>query len=70
MAFFTHAITWLTESYLPLTVPGMLNRNLLQHCLHMTAIHLNHGPIPIKKKSVICVFKPDSITSNSYVDLL
>lgn len=44
------------ESYLPLTVPGMLNRNLLQHCLHRRGVHLTHGPTPVKR-NVTCVFK-------------
>ena len=30
-------------------VPEMWNRNLLQHCLHMTGVHLIHGPTPAKR---------------------
>lgn len=45
-----------------LFVPGMLSRNLPQHCPHMTGVHLIHGPAPIKKKSIICGFKPNGLT--------
>lgn len=32
-----------------LFVPGMLSRNLPQHCPHTTGVHLIHGPAPIKR---------------------
>lgn len=52
-----------------LTVPGMLNRNLLQHCLHMPGVHLVHGPTPVKR-NLLSVFLNQTVLPKSLADLL
>lgn len=52
-----------------LTVPGMLKRNLLQHCLHMPGVHLIHGPTPVKR-NLLSVFLNQTVLPKRLADLL